>query len=98
MSVVSGLVLYAVIWFLTFLTIIPVRLQTQEDLGNVTPGTQSGAPEHHHLKRKAWITVAIAAALWVIIVAIIFSGIITVEDVNNWTWKTLDPSPTKYGE
>lgn len=98
MSVVSGLVLYAVIWFLTFLTVIPFRLQTQADLGNVAHGTQSGAPEHHHLKRKALITTGIAAVLWAIIAGIVLSGAITVEDVNNWTWKTIDPSPPKYGE
>ncbi|MBE1284236.1 MAG: DUF1467 family protein [Rhodobacteraceae bacterium] len=80
MSITSGLVLFSVIWFLTFLVVIPIRLQTQGDLGKIEPGTHAGAPEHHNLKKKAWITTGITAVLWVIIAGIILSGLITVRD------------------
>ena len=33
MSVTSAFVLFAVIWFLTFLIVIPFRIKTQGDLG-----------------------------------------------------------------
>jgi predicted secreted protein len=82
MSVVSGLVLYAVLWSLVFLIAIPIRLQTQGDIGKVVPGTQAGAPEVHNLRRKAWITTAVAALLWALIAWIIIGGIITVEDID----------------
>ena len=45
MSVTSAIVLFAVIWFLIFLIIIPFRLKTQGDLGAIVKGTQAGAPE-----------------------------------------------------
>ncbi|UWQ92757.1 DUF1467 family protein [Aliisedimentitalea scapharcae] len=80
MSITSGLVLFSVIWFLTFLVVIPIRLQTQGDLGKIEPGTHAGAPEHHHLKKKAWITTAISFVLWIVIVGIILSGWITIRD------------------
>lgn len=80
MGITSALVLYAVIWFLTFLIIIPIRLQTQGDSGDVVPGTHSGAPEKHFLRQKAWITTGVAAVLWAIICATIISGVITVRD------------------
>ena len=82
MSITSALVLFAVIWFMTFLIVIPIRLQTQGDLGEIVPGTQAGAPEHHYLKKKAWITTAITVVLWVIISTIILSGWITVRDLD----------------
>ncbi len=82
MSVVSGIVLYAVIWFMTFLVALPIRLTTQGEAGDIVPGTHSGAPEHHHLRKKAWITTAVAAVLWAIIAAIILSGWITVQDID----------------
>ncbi len=82
MSITSALVLFAVIWFMTFLIVIPIRLQTQGDLGEVVPGTQAGAPEHHYLKKKAWITTGITVVLWAIISAIILSGWITVRDLD----------------
>lgn len=80
MSVTSALVMYAVCWFMTFLVVIPIRLQTQGDLGKIVPGTQAGAPEHHYLKKKAWITTGVAAVIWAILFWIISQGIIEVRD------------------
>jgi predicted secreted protein len=82
MSITSAIVLYAVIWFMTFLIAIPIRLQTQGDVGKVVPGTHAGAPEHHQLKKKAIITTIVSAVLWVIIAGIILSGWISVRDLD----------------
>ncbi|MBR9843944.1 MAG: DUF1467 family protein [Rhodobacteraceae bacterium] len=80
MSITSALVLFAVLWFLTFLIVIPIRLKTQGDVGEIVEGTHAGAPAHHNLKVKALITTGIAAVLWVILFWIITQGIITVRD------------------
>ena len=82
MSITSALVLFAVLWFLTFLVVIPIGLKTQGDVGTVVPGTHAGAPEDHNLKKKAWITTAIAAVLWAVITSIILSGAITIRDLD----------------
>ncbi len=82
MGVTSAIVLFAVIWFMTFFVVLPIRIQTQGDLGKVTPGTHAGSPEHHHLRRKAWITTGIALVLWIIIGGTIISGKITVRDLD----------------
>lgn len=82
MGITSGIVLYAVIWFMVFLIAVPIRLQTQGDLGTTVPGTHAGSPEHHFLKKKAWITTGVAAVLWVIIAGIILSGWISVRDLD----------------
>ena len=60
--------------------VLPIRIKTQGDLGEIVPGTHAGAPEEHHLKKKAWITTLIAVILWAIIAGIIISGLITVRD------------------
>ncbi|WP_375267154.1 DUF1467 family protein [Planktotalea sp.] len=82
MGITSALVLFAVIWFMTFLIVIPIRLQTQGDVGEIVPGTHAGSPEHHNLKKKAWITTAISAVLWCIIAGTIISGVISVSDLD----------------
>lgn len=82
MGITSALVLYAVIWFMTFFIVLPIRVKTQGDMGDIVPGTHAGAPEHHHLKKKAWITTAVACVLWCIIAGIIVSGVITVRDLD----------------
>ncbi len=82
MGITSGIVLYAVIWFMTFLMVIPIRLKTQGDVGEVVPGTHAGAPEHHYLKAKAKITTVASAVIWAIAFWIITSGMITVRDLD----------------
>lgn len=90
MAITSGLVLYAVIWFLSFLVIIPIRLETQGDVGKVVPGTHASAPENHYLKQKAIITTVVAAVLWAIIAGIIVSGVISINDID---WLDVYPDP-----
>ncbi len=82
MTITSAFVLYAVLWFMLFLMAIPIRLQTQGDLGNVVEGTHASSPENHHLKKKAWLTTLVAAVLWVILYVIITSGWITIRDID----------------
>ncbi|MGR3616767.1 MAG: DUF1467 family protein [Paracoccaceae bacterium] len=85
MTITAALVLYSVLWFLTFLVIIPIRLKTQGDMGEVVPGTHASSPEHHNLKKKAWITTGVAAALWAVIATIILTGAITIADIEWFT-------------
>ena len=82
MSVTSAIVLFAVIWFLTFLIIIPFRVKTQGDLGAIVKGTQAGAPEVHNLRKKAIITTGASLVLWLVITLIILSEFITIQDVD----------------
>lgn len=84
MGVTSGLVLFAVIWSMTFLIALPIRVQTQGDLKDVVPGTHAGAPEHHHMRRKAFWTTVVAAVIWAITATIILSGWITVDQIEMW--------------
>lgn len=80
MAVTSALVLYAVLWFVVFLCVIPFGLKTQGDVGQIVEGTQAGAPHEHNLKKKAWITTGIAFVVWLIIFVIVTTGAITVRD------------------
>ena len=82
MGITSALVLFAVIWFLVFLVVIPIRLETQGDVGEVEPGTHAGAPANPNLKKKAWITAGISLVIWIIITAVILSGTLTISDID----------------
>ena len=82
MGIVSGLVLYAVIWFLVLFVVLPIRLETQGDQGEVVPGTHASAPANLNMRRKAKIVTIVAAVIWVILAGIIFSGMIGVRDID----------------
>ena len=82
MSITSALVLFAVIWFMVLFVVLPLRLTTQGDAGEIVPGTHAGAPSELNLKRKFRIVTLVSFVLWVVIAGVIFSGMITVRDID----------------
>jgi predicted secreted protein len=82
MSITGAIVLYAVTWFMTLFCVLPYRTVSQDEAKDVVPGTPPGAPAGDVMRRKAWITTLIATPIWVVIVAVILSGWITVEDLD----------------
>ena len=91
MGITSGIVLFAVIWFMTYLVVIPFRLETQGDRGEIVEGTHASSPEVHNLKKKALITTGISIVLWAIIASIILSGVISIRDIDSWTFNRMGP-------
>ena len=82
MGITSAIVLFAVIWFMVFFVVLPLRMVSQGDDGEIVPGTHASAPAHPQVKRKAKITTYWAIGLWVIIAGTILSGAITVRGVD----------------
>lgn len=82
MTITAAFVLYAVIWFMVFFVVLPLRLQTQGEAGEVVPGTHSSAPADPQLGRKARVTTLWATGLWIVIAGIIVSGAISVRDLD----------------
>ena len=89
MAITSSLVLLAVIWFMVFFVVLPLRLQTQGDVGRIVPGTHASSPEVLNLRRKVAITTAAALVIWAVACAVILSGTITVRDID-W-FNRMDP-------
>ena len=81
----TSLVLLAVVWFMTLFVVLPLRLKTQGDEGEVVPGTPASAPSSAVVKRKFLITTLVTLPIWGILVAIILSGRITVESFDLYT-------------
>lgn len=93
MTITAALVLYSVTWFMVFLIVIPIRLVTQGDAGEIVPGTHAGAPHVTGLKRKAWITTGIAAVLWVVMASLIVWGPWGVRDLDWFGVMDRAPAP-----
>jgi len=62
--------------------VLPLRLTTQEEDGNVVPGTPSSAPVDPGLRRKVRIVTAVSVVIWAICTTVILSGAITVADLD----------------
>lgn len=83
MNIVSALVLLAVIWFLTLFVLLPIRLETQGDVGESVEGTHAGSPaSSFSMRRKVRTTTLVAVPIWAIISAVIIWGGIGVRDID----------------
>ena len=82
MGPVSAIVLFAVVWAMVFFVVLPLRLQTQGEAGEVVPGTHASAPADAQIGRKAKITTLWALPIWAVIAGTILSGAISVRDID----------------
>ena len=82
MAITSGIVLFMVIWSMVFFIVLPLRMVSQGDAGEIVPGTHASAPADAQVGRKAKITTYWALPLWCIITAVILSGVISVRDID----------------
>ena len=84
MSITGAIVLFAVIWFVTLLVVLPIGLRTQGEDGEVVPGTPASAPADARIGRKLFWTTVVAIALWAPLCAFILWGGVTVRDIDFW--------------
>ncbi len=82
MTITAAIVLFAVIWFMVLFVVLPLRLTTQGEAGEVVAGTHRSAPSDAQIGRKARLTTFWAIGLWVVIAGVIVFGGITVRDID----------------
>lgn len=85
MAFTSAFVLLAVVWFMTLFVVLPLRLRSQGETGEVTRGTPASAPADPQLKRRFLVTTIIALPIWALLSAIIIFGGLTVDDIDLFT-------------
>ena len=82
MTISASIVLFAVIWFMTLFIVLPIKLKSQQDVGEVVAGTHASAPSDPQLKKRAfWVTV-IAVIIWVPVVYSISTGLLSLEAIS----------------
>ena len=76
MSWSGGLALYFIVWWLTLFAILPIGIRSQHESGDVTAGTDPGAPVLPAMGRKLIYTTVAAlpvfALVWVLITYVVF--------------------------
>lgn len=83
MSVLSAIVLFAVVWFMVLFVVLPIRLKTQGDVGERVEGTHAGSPaSSFSMHRKLKVTTLWAVLIWALIASVILWGGITVRDID----------------
>ncbi len=94
MNLTGAIVLYAVIWFMTFYIVLPIRIRrTQADEGSVVPGTPAGAPAREEVGKVAKLTTLVATLLWLAVAGVILSGWIGIDDMDVLNIMGWNPPP-----
>lgn len=65
------ILVYVVLWWLSFFVVLPFGQVSQEEAGEVTPGTVSSAPVGLNWKKKILITSLVASVLSTIAWAVV---------------------------
>lgn len=76
MGWISGIAVYVIIWWLVIFVVLPWGVQTvgAEDISR---GHAPSAPRRPRILLKTAVTTLVAAVLWLIVFAIIESGVIS---------------------
>jgi predicted secreted protein len=67
MTIAAALAVYFVIWWTVLFAVLPFGVRSQAEIGEVTEGTEPGAPVLPGLARKAWITTGVSAVVFALV-------------------------------
>lgn len=76
MGVPTLLAIYFLIWWVTLFAVLPFGVRNQEEAGEVSPGTDPGAPALHRVWWKLLWTTLIASAIFGMLYAAYVNGLI----------------------
>ena len=81
MTIALGVAIYFVIWWIVLFAMLPIGVRTQEEEGNVTPGTVASAPHLPKLLPKMLATTVIASLVFAGVYAVVVHHAITLDDI-----------------
>ena len=81
MTLAFGVAIYFVIWWIVLFAMLPIGVRTQEEDGNVSPGTVESAPSLPRLLPKMLATTVIATLIFAVVYAVLVHRIFTLDDI-----------------
>ena len=79
MGIATFFAIYFIIWWVVLFAVLPWGVRSQEESGEVTLGTDPGAPATHLLWRKLLWTTVTAAVVFGIAVTVYKAGLVPLE-------------------
>jgi predicted secreted protein len=81
-SLIFGLAIYGIVWFLTLFIVLPFGVVAQNEADNdAVPGSAESAPTNPMIGRKLLITTALASLLYGLVYWLLTSGIMATIDL-----------------
>lgn len=76
MSKTTVIAIYFLIWWVTLFAVLPWGIRNQEESGDITPGTDPGAPAIHRVWGKLGWTTLVATVIFGILYVAYTQGLI----------------------
>jgi predicted secreted protein len=81
MTLAFGIALYFLIWWIVLFAMLPIGVRSQEEEGEVAPGTAESAPHTPKLLPKMLATTLVASIVFAALYAIIVHRVITLDQI-----------------
>ncbi len=81
MPILSALAVYIVIWWIVLFAVLPWGVRTQDEGGEVVPGTASSAPQRPMLIRKLVATTLVSLLVFAILYVAVAYGGLTIDNI-----------------
>lgn len=69
--VALAVAVFLTIWFTVLFAVLPIGVRSQHENGDITPGTDPGAPETPRLWMKAGLTTLVSIVVFVLLVIVL---------------------------
>ena len=79
MSLTLGIALYFIIWWIVLFAVLPFGLKTQDEAGEIVPGTPESAPAKPRLLRIFLVNTLVATVVFAIVWWAIVYQIVSVD-------------------
>lgn len=80
-SAVSWAAVYFVVWWTTLFAVLPFGVRNQVDAGEVSPGTEPGAPVRAPILRILLMTTVAATGAFALLYVVLTQHVIGLDDV-----------------
>lgn len=81
MNLAFAFAIYFIIWWLVLFAMLPIGVRTQEEEGEVAPGTTESAPHMPKLLPKMLATTVVASVVFAAVYVIIVHRVITLDQI-----------------
>jgi predicted secreted protein len=75
-SLVFGLAIYGIVWFLTLFIVLPFGVVSQGEAGDIVPGSTESAPAQPRIVKKLVGTTVLSIILYAILYLVLTTGML----------------------
>jgi predicted secreted protein len=88
MSIFTALAIYFVLWWIVLFAVLPWGVHSQHEFGEMTPGTDPGAPVLTNLKLKLVWTTVVATVVFAGWFVVYVYRLVTLDQLAGWLGMT----------